>query len=69
MALFGRGKKNPKPPRKDPREREMKQGAAEYEARHQDRLAARREDEGDIDGARIARAAAEAARSNRKPPR
>ena len=69
MALFGRGKKPPKPPRKDPREREMKAGAAEYEARHQERLAARRESQGDIDGARIAREAAEAARGTRKPPR
>ena len=69
MPLFGRGKKNEKPPRKDPREREKKAGAAEYEARHQERLAARRESQGDIDGARIAREAAEAARSNRKPPR
>jgi hypothetical protein len=69
MALFGRGKKSPKPPRKDARDREMKAGAGEYEARHQERLAARRESQGDTDGARIAREAAEAARSNRKPPR
>jgi hypothetical protein len=69
MALFGRGKKTPKPPRKDPREREKKAGAAEYEARHQDRLAARRESQGDIDGARLAREAAEEARSTRKPGR
>ena len=66
MALFGRGKKNEKPPRKDPREREKQAGAAEYEARHQERLAARRESQGDIDGARIAREAAAAAR---KPPK
>jgi hypothetical protein len=69
MALFGRGKKDAKPSRKDPREREKKAGAAEYEARHQDRLADRLESQGDTAGARIAREAAEAARSNRKPPR
>jgi len=62
MALFGFGKKNTKPPRRDTREREMKAGAREYEARHQDRLAERRESQGDVDGARVAREAAAAAR-------
>ena len=62
MALFGFGKKKTKPPKRDTREREMKAGAREYEARHQDRLAQRRENQGDLEGARIAREAAEAAR-------
>ena len=64
MALFGFGKKNTKPPKKDTREREKKAGAREYEARHQDRLAERREGQGDVDGARIAREAAAEARDS-----
>jgi len=66
MALFGFGKKDAKPSRPDTREREKKAGAREYEARHQERLAERRESEGDLDGARIAREAAAAARGTAK---
>jgi hypothetical protein len=62
MAPFGFGKKPTKPPRKDTRDRDKKAGAREYEARHQERLAERRESEGDVEGARIAREAADAAR-------
>ena len=70
MGLFDFGKKTKKPPKRDPREREKEAGAREYEARHQDRIAARRESQGDIDGARIAReAAAEARRPPSKRPR
>jgi len=67
MPLFGFGKKDSKPKRRDTREREMKAGAREYEARHQDRLAERREKEGDLEGARVAREAAAAARRGDKP--
>jgi hypothetical protein len=63
MALFG--KKQPKPPKRDSRDREKNAGAREYEARYQERLAERRESEGDLDGARIAR---EAAAAEREPP-
>ena len=69
MPLFGFGKKDAKKPKRSTHEREKKAGAAEYEARHQERLAARRESQGDIDGARIAREAAEAARGKRSPGR
>jgi hypothetical protein len=62
MSPFGFGKKNSKPPRKDPREREKQAGAREYEARHHERLAERLESQGDVEGARIARQAAAAAR-------
>ena len=62
MALFGFGKKNKKSPKRDTREREKKAGAREYEARHQERLAERRESQGDVDGARVAREAAAEAR-------
>ena len=65
MGLFDFGKKGKKPPKRDPRQREMEAGAREYEARRHDREAERREDQGDVDGARIAREAAAAAR---KPP-
>jgi hypothetical protein len=65
MALFG--KKDPKQPKKpDPRDREKRAGAREYEARRQDRLAERLEGEGDPEGARIAREAAEEARRTPK---
>jgi hypothetical protein len=65
MALFG--KKEPKPPNKpDPRDREKRAGAREYEARRQDRLAERLEGEGDVEGARTAR---EAAEEERRPPK
>jgi hypothetical protein len=69
MSPFGFGKKNSKPARKDPREREKKAGAREYEARHHDRLAERLESQGDLDGARIAREAAAAARETSGPGR
>jgi|tagenome__1003787_1003787.scaffolds.fasta_scaffold19194467_2 hypothetical protein len=69
MAPFGFGKKNSKPPRKDPREREKQAGAREYEARHQDRLAERLESQGDVEGARVAREAAAAARATPKSGR
>jgi hypothetical protein len=63
MPLFG--KKNTKAKKLDPRDREKRAGAREYEARRQDRLAERRESEGDVEGARIAR---EAAADARRPP-
>ncbi|MEA2494871.1 MAG: hypothetical protein QOJ29_2782 [Thermoleophilaceae bacterium] len=64
---FGFGKKDAKPPKRDPADKQKYAGAREYEARRQDRLAARRESSGDIDGARIAReAAAEARRTPRR---
>ena len=66
MALFGFGKKNAKPPRRDPQDREKQAGAREYEARRQDRIAERRESQGDIDGARVAREAAADARRTPK---
>jgi hypothetical protein len=59
MALF---RKDKKPPKRDPRDREKAAGAREYEARHQERLAERRDSQGDLDGARNAREAAEEAR-------
>jgi hypothetical protein len=67
MAPFGFGKKDSKPARRDPREREKNAGAREYEARRQDRLAERLEGEGDAEGARQARDAA--AESRRNPRR
>ena len=67
MGLFNFGKNKSKSSRRDPREREMAAGAREYEARYQQRLAERRESQGDIEGAQVARDAAEAAR--RPPPR
>jgi hypothetical protein len=66
MAFFGLGKNKPKK-RRDPQQREMQAGAREYEARHQDRLAELRESQGDPEGARVAREAADEAR--RPPPR
>jgi hypothetical protein len=62
MAMFGFGKKDSKPPKLDPREREKRAGAREYEARRQDRLAERLEQAGDLEGARVAREAAAEAR-------
>jgi len=61
VGLFS-GKRGPKKVRKDPGDREKTKGAREYEARHQDRVAERRESQGDLDGAQIAREAAEALR-------
>ena len=69
MALFGFGKKEKKPPKHDPREREKRAGAREYEARRHDREAERRDSQGDIDGARLAREAAADARRGTKPAR
>jgi len=67
MALFGFGKNKSKKARRDPRDSEKDAGAREYEARYQQRLAERRESQGDVEGAREARDAADAAR--RPPPR
>lgn len=69
MALFGFGKKDKKPPKRDPREREKQAGAREYEARRHDREAERRDSQGDVDGARLAREAAADARRGTKPAR
>jgi hypothetical protein len=66
MGLFDFGKKKAKPPKRDPADREKDAGAREYEARRQDRLAQRRESQGDNDGARMAREAAEDARREQK---
>jgi hypothetical protein len=63
VGLFGFGQRDTKKVRPDPRDREKSKGAREYEARHQDRVAERRESQGDLDGARIARAAAAALRA------
>jgi hypothetical protein len=61
--MFDRSSKPKKPRRKDAGDRAKSKGAGEYEARHQDRLAERRELEGDLEGARIAREAAAALRA------
>jgi len=63
VRLFGFGQDDTKKVRRDPRDREKAKGAREYEARHQDRVAERRESNGDLDGARAAREAAAALRA------
>jgi hypothetical protein len=67
VPFFGLGKRDSKPARRDPKEREKEAGAREYEARRLDRLAERRDLEGDVEGAQAARAAAVEAR--RQPSR
>jgi hypothetical protein len=66
VSLFGFGKREGKPKKKDPREREKEAGAREYEAKRQDRLAERLEGEGDTPGAKAARDTAEELRAPRR---
>jgi hypothetical protein len=62
VPFFGLGKRDAKPARRDPQQREKEAGAREYEARRLDRLAERRELDGDAEGAQAAREAAVEAR-------
>jgi hypothetical protein len=66
VSPFGIGKREGKPPRKDPGNREKEAGAREYEAKRQDRIADRLDGEGDAAGADVARGTAE---ELRKPKR
>jgi hypothetical protein len=65
VALFR--KRPAKPAKRDPQQREREAGAREYEARRQDRLAARYEAEGDIERHKTARDAADEMRRPRSP--
>jgi hypothetical protein len=62
MRLF---RKTPKPPRKDPADREKSAGAREYLARVHDRSAERLASAGDTEGAEAERTAASEARRRR----
>ena len=64
MGLFD--KREAKPKKLDPNDREKQAGAREYEAKRQDRLAIRLEQQGDAVGAQAAREAAAALRVPRK---
>jgi hypothetical protein len=58
MGLFDRAKKTVKLPRRDPGEKFKDMGAREYEAKRNDRVAARLEAAGDRAGAEAARSRA-----------